>query len=170
MNCDVCGQEIVGKPLKVEIEGARLIACARCSQLGEPIAEVATQRVLRPRRRTPPGRRFVQRASVQGRTDVLQMDVVENCSGIVRTAREKLGFSQGELAKKMNEKVTVIQRIETGKIVPDLRLARTLEHFLRVKLLASVDTSVPPSNLSGKPSTSVTLGDIVQIRKRSPPK
>jgi len=165
---------ISGKPLKVAIEGARVIACPDCANLGEPIAEVET----RPRAKRPPMGpvKYVigQRPTVArpGATraivgDAMSTEIVEDYPIVVRRARERIGLAQEDLAKKMNEKVTVIQRVEGGRMVPDLRLARTLEHYLKIRLLTPVDSSPAIATQGAKPATSVTLGDIVQIRRRS---
>ena len=69
----------------------------------------------------------------------------------MKDAREKLGLSQTDLAFKAKEKLTVIQKIELGKILPTMRLTKELEHILRVKLLG-------PREL--------TLGDIAIVRHK----
>ena len=56
-------------------------------------------------------------------------EVSEDFNTIIRVAREKKGWSREELAKKIYEKVSVINRIESGKMVPDIKLARKLEKF-----------------------------------------
>lgn len=176
MNCDVCGQVISGKPLKVAIEGARVMACPDCAELGEPIAEVETRLLAkRPpmgpakhvigQRQQPPVAPSRAPGAIVG--DAMRTEIVEDYPILVRRAREKIGLTQEDLAKKMNEKVTVIQRVEAGRMVPDLRLARMFEHYLRIRLLTPVDSSPATAIAGAKPTASVTLGDIVQIRRRS---
>jgi len=70
----------------------------------------------------------------------------------VKDAREKLGLSQTDLAFKAKEKLTVIQKIELGKILPTMRLTKELEHILRVKLLApraELEVSTVPVRQAG---------------------
>ena len=86
---------------------------------------------------------------------------------IVKAAREKMGFSQTDLAFKAKEKVTVIQKIELGKILPTLRLTKELEHILRVKLLAprgELEVSTVPVKQTGP--RELTLGDIALVKHR----
>jgi putative transcription factor len=66
---------------------------------------------------------------------------------------------------KVKERLSIIQKIELGKMVPDTRLARALEHVLRVKLL--VPRSEPPApKLSASATKEITLADVARIKKR----
>jgi len=60
---------------------------------------------------------------------------------IVKRGREKLGLTQEALGRMINVKPSVISHIETKKMKPDIALARTLMHYLKVDLL------VPSSDL-----------------------
>lgn len=70
-----------------------------------------------------------------------ELEVDPDYSLIVRQAREKLGLTQESLGRMINVKPSVIHHVETGKLKPDLALARTLSHQLKVRLL------VPTSEL-----------------------
>ena len=78
-----------------------------------------------------------------------------------------MGLSQTDLAFKAKEKLSVIQKIELGKIVPTMRLTKELEHILRVKLLAPRGelevTSVPIRQVGPR---ELTLGDIALVKHR----
>ena len=96
-----------------------------------------------------------------------ELDVAENFPELVRKHRMKLGLSQEDLAERVKEKLSVIQKIETGKVAPNSRLCRALEHELKVKLLVprreadDVPKSAAPSE--------VTLGDIIRIKGKTKP-
>jgi ribosome-binding protein aMBF1 (putative translation factor) len=47
---------------------------------------------------------------------VEESDLIEEYSRVVKEGREKLGISQQDLAFKAKEKLTVIQKIEIGKM------------------------------------------------------
>ena len=69
------------------------------------------------------------------------------------------------MAMKVKERLSVIQKIELGKMEPDMRLAKALEHVLRIKLL--VMTSEPPAPKPAPGATKeVTLADVARIRKK----
>ncbi len=46
-----------------------------------------------------------------------------------------MGLTHEQLGRLANVKPSVISHIETGKMKPDIQLARTLMHHLRVNLL-----------------------------------
>jgi putative transcription factor len=94
-----------------------------------------------------------------------ELEVAEDCADRVRHQRMKLGLSQEELAKRVKEKLSVIQKIETGKMAPDTKLCRELEHELKIKLL------VPRKEISDVPKATppaeITLGDIMRTRGKT---
>jgi len=98
---------------------------------------------------------------------VEESDLIEEYPSAVKEARAKLGLSQQDLAFKAKEKVTVIQKIEIGKMLPTMRLAKELEHILRIRLLVprdELDIPAPPPRPS--PSPGVTLGDVAVVRHK----
>ena len=108
----------------------------------------------------PPVKRIVNQLP----REINELDLAEDLAEKVRKSRMKLGISQEELARRVKEKLSVIQKIETGKIAPDTRLCRGLEHELKVKLLV-------PHKEDEAPKTSapaeVTLGDIIQVKDKT---
>ena len=124
--CEVCGNPI-GKILsRVEIDGAILQVCQNCSKRGRLLAETAP--------RTHPIR-IHSYAKVGSAEPDLEVD--PDYYLIIRKAREKLGLTQEALGRAINVKTSVISHIETKKMKPDLILARTLMHYLKVELLVS---------------------------------
>ena len=68
-----------------------------------------------------------------------EFDIDPDYAITVRHAREKMGLTQEALGRMINVKPSVIHHVETGKMKPDLILARTLMHSLKVNLLVSSD-------------------------------
>jgi len=58
---------------------------------------------------------------------------------LIRNARSKKGLTHDQLGQKINEKVTLIKKIETGSIRPDEILAKKLERFLGIKLYVNAN-------------------------------
>jgi putative transcription factor len=162
LNCDICGREIVGPAFRVKVEGAKMLVCRSCQGLGKPYREEPT---LPPPRSSFAGvvrlPRIPTRRPAELPKEVEEFDVAENFSDLVRKRRMKLGWSQEELARRVKEKLSVIQKIETGKISPDTQLCRQLQHELKIKLL--VPRKETPSPKIAAPAE-VTLGDIVKIK------
>jgi len=126
LNCEVCGNSIRTTLSRVEIDGAILQVCQSCAKRGRPLASAVPR--VRPIRARP----FVGGESVEP-----ELEVDPEYSSIVRQAREKLGLTQEALGRAINVKPSVIRHVETKKMKPDLNLARTLMHYLKVELLVS---------------------------------
>ncbi len=167
MNCDICGQVISGQAFKVKVEGAKLTVCSNCQKLGKPYVDDLPLRRVGPATRTLSGVNFQRPAPPRapelprGMEDV---EIVDDYAKRVRKNRMKLGLSQEDLARRVKEKLSVIQKIETGKITPPLRLCRELEHELKIKLLTPrteiEETKLPKTKAPGE----VTLGDIIHVK------
>jgi putative transcription factor len=93
----------------------------------------------------PRVRPVMTRPVIKGGSVESVLEVDPEYSLIVRQAREKLGLTQEVLGRAINVKPSVISHIETKKMKPDLILARTLMHYLKVELL------VPSSDLESTP-------------------
>ena len=162
MFCEICGREITGKPARSLVEGARLIVCQKCSSLGTRLPSLP-DRPVRPLVTTTRTHAPIERLpkAIEG------SDLVEDYSSMIKEARQKFGMSQQDLAFKAKEKVTVIQKIEIGKMIPTMRLATELEHILRVRLLVpSEEVELPATPRRPPPSAGVTLGDVASVKHR----
>jgi putative transcription factor len=166
LRCEVCGCRINGKPFNVLIEGARLTVCSECAKHGKICYDQPKPKpVLSAPRATPVT--FKVRTKPQPPPVDTSLELVEDFGTKVRKAREKLGLSHEELGKKINEKVSLLRKIETGKMTPDNKLTATLEHVLKVKLIMSAkEEKVPQSKVSKKSSRELTLGDLIQLGKK----
>jgi putative transcription factor len=168
LRCEVCGAKIFGKPFKVIIEGAKLTVCSQCSKHGTIVweeepkpksATIKTKMVSHPPK--------IKSKKAPETAVEASLELVENYHTKIRQAREKLELSHEELGKKINEKVSLLKKIETGKMTPDNRLATKLEHVLKVKLLvpASEEKNVP-TKIPQPTSRELTLGDLIQLNKK----
>jgi len=123
MHCEVCGREILHGYL-VEIEGAKLVACAGCAERGVIIRTV--------RERSEQSRRQVEDSSRSEERDVV---LVEDYGQRIRKARERSGESLEGLAKKLRIPAGYLRRVEEGELTPTDDLARRLERILKITLL-----------------------------------
>jgi putative transcription factor len=93
------------------------------------------------------------------------LELTDDLGTKIRLAREKAGLSHQELGKRISEKVSVLRKIESGKMVPDNLLTEKLEHALRLKLLVPVsEPKVPTVALASRPAAP-TLGDLLKSGK-----
>lgn len=166
MRCEVCGRKIYGTPIHAVIEGAKLMVCAECSKHGKIIGEEEAELRQQQLKKSLPATPLVQKKKVAQTSVEITQEVVEGYHVKIRQAREKLGLSHEELGKKINEKASVLSKIETGKMTPDNVLAAKLEHALKIKLLVPVKDEVAPTMLK-VPSRETTLGDLIELNKKS---
>jgi len=168
VRCEVCGQKIHTNPITAIIEGAKLTVCVECSKHGR----IVTQDEYTPKpkptsklsARTPVT--MTQKKKPEIKVEITQ-EIIEDYTSKIRQAREKLGLTHEDLAKKINEKTSVIGKLETGKIQPSNILATKLEHALKIKLLTPV-TEEKAATLSPRTANrEVTLGDLIQLNNKT---
>ena len=166
MRCEVCGRKIHGTPIRAVIEGAKLTVCVECSKHGKIIREEQAEFGQRTPKKPLTPVPFVQKKKpAQAKVDTTQ-EIVEGYDSKIRQAREKLGLSHEELGKKINEKASVLSKLETGKMTPNNLLVTKLEHTLKIKLLVPIKQE----KISDFPKSlplETTLGDLIQLKKKS---
>jgi len=165
MRCEVCGRRIMGPPYKAMIEGAKMLVCNECSKLGSIYWEAKTEpRLKKISKRLP--QPVIAPRKQPSITVEESVELVDDFGVKVRQAREKLGMSHEDLGKKISEKVSVLRKIESGKMTPDNLLIEKLQHALKIKLLVPVsEPKVPSKVLASSRPSAPTLGDIAQVRK-----
>ena len=164
MRCEVCGRKIYGKPYRVIIEGAELLVCSECAKLGKIVPESKTKKPMLTKRRLP--LKTVKKSAPQTPVETT-LELVEDYNVRIREAREKLGITHEDLGKKINEKTSVLKKIETGKMVPDNKLALKLEHALKIKLLTPASTEkIEIINLPKPSNQKLTIGDLIEQKRK----
>ena len=146
--CEICGRPIKGKGREIFVERAKLTVCKSCVRYGTPVREKRKKSSRKP-------------VFTSAEAD---FDIREDYPARVKNAREKIGLTQKDLARKINEKESVIHRIETGHMRPSRKLARKLEGALDIKLLEKVEE--PEVVRRRSRSDELTIGDIIKIKKR----
>jgi len=167
LRCEVCGRKINGKPITAMIEGAKLTVCVACSKLGRICQEEPKPKLLLQRPKTATARPRMQTSKLQTPAVDTSQELVENYHVKIRQAREKLGFSHEELGKRLNEKVSLLRKIETGKMTPDNRLATLLERTLKIKLIVPAkEEKVPQTKVSKAAGRELTFGDLIKLDEK----
>ena len=167
MRCEVCGSKIYGRPYNVIIEGAKLTVCNECAKHGKIVIEQPKPKttMLKPKAALPSFR--VQNKKPSQATVETTQELAENFDLKIRQARQTLGISHEDLGKKINEKVSVLRKIETGKVKPDNVLVTKLEHALKIKLLVpSSEEKIQQAKTPKTVSRELTLGDLIQLNKK----
>jgi putative transcription factor len=157
MNCEMCGMET--KSLKkILVEGTVLSVCPRCAKYGKEITPATSQSAIPvPFRKT----------AVPKETDIYEKmpdeELVDDYNERIRKAREARGWSQEELGKRINEKRSIIAKIETKEFRPPDALVKKLESTLNIKLMEKVEENVTLKNRSTHGT--LTLGDMIVIKE-----
>lgn len=144
----MCGSE-VPRLRPVTVEGTRLMLCDRCAKFGVEVRTPRTRKAGTPVRPRPSS------APVAPTT----FELAEDYPRRIRTARETLGWKREELATRINEKLSIIEKLEKGKIRPDDALLSKLERALHVRLRERVEEAPAPTKSDRRP---VTLGDLIR--------
>jgi putative transcription factor len=167
LECEVCGRQIFGAPIRAIVEGAKLSVCSQCAKLSsgywEPTPQPSPRSAKRGIKRQATPISFSKRTQRPTVTETLEL--VDDLGQQVRQARRGLALSHEDLGRKISEKVSVIRKIESGKMIPDLALAEKLEHALKITLrVPASEPKVQPA-LSSKPH-GTTLGDLIQFKMK----
>ncbi|HDJ83577.1 MAG TPA: TIGR00270 family protein [Desulfurococcaceae archaeon] len=173
--CEMCGRPIQRRQaVKISLEGAVLLVCPSCAnRVRSRRQQEVSPSSLKPSAKKPSPtvtRPTIQRAKRKPALSPKLLEtyeVVPDFAERIRRARNRLGWSTKILAEKVGEPESVIKRIEDGRLTPTIDMALRLEKVLRIKLLQPiVEDYEDLSKYLGKPSSELTLGDIVNIRVR----
>jgi len=150
--CDMCGKEA---PLcKSRLEGTTLDVCPQCTRFGKAVQIPRAPKI----RQT--------QAYLPARKEILQI-ITEDYPRKIKHAREKLGMNQEEFAKRLNEKCSIMQKIEAGQFKPSIDMARKLENILKIRIIEEyAEQGEVPINISdNEEEGAYTIADF--IKKKS---
>jgi uncharacterized protein (TIGR00270 family) len=136
------------------------------SEYWEPVKTSKKEFTTRKRGEFKPSAGARARAKPKASNWIDTLEPVDDISEAVKKGRVKMGLDQEELAKISKEKLSMIQKIESRKIMPSVPLCRTLEHILKVKLLKEVESGEPSAPLKDEKSE-LTIGDVVRFKDKS---
>jgi|TARA_B100001964_G_C13709435_1_gene369623 putative transcription factor len=145
----MCGKE--AELFITEVEGTELQVCKDCSGFGSVKRKISTKPAFE--------RKILPK---QVKPEIIEVINPEYAS-MVKKKRESLSISQENFAKKINEKVSLIHHIETGKTEPSIALAKKLERFLNISLVKQ-DEQIPV-HIEKSSSEAMTIGDMIKVKK-----
>jgi putative transcription factor len=176
----MCGAE-TPSPRTVEIEGAELDVCENCAGFGtevrqEPSASTSTKYSTgdsgsgsNAGRSGSPSAGGGTASSGSGggggsgsrRPDPFDDDTLaQDYDQRIREAREATGLNQADFAKQINEKASLIRKLERGEMLPSDSVQTKLERELDIDL---TEEGGGDTEWEGGASTgSYTLGDVVE--------
>jgi putative transcription factor len=153
-SCEMCGRE--AELFKAIVEGAPLEVCGGCARFGKIVSK--------PQLRNPEKKQF-QRAPMPKRKEVVEL-ISQDYSEKIRNAREKLGLTQEEFSKKLNERESFMQKIESGQMKPSIDMARKLEKELHIILVENFEEGEVPIETPKSKADGFTLGDFIKDKRK----
>lgn len=162
MICELCGKE-TDRTTAVIIEGTTLRVCRECVRFGDtlksskkemPVRSAIVERLEQRQRRMRPKDVYVGEETIE---------LVVDYPKLIKEARMAREWKQETLAAKINEKTSVINKLERGDIRPDDALIKKIEKELGITLTEKVPV-IKAESKSGK-ATALTLGDLVKMKK-----
>ncbi len=137
MQCEICGKQI-NNGIKIKIEGSEMSVCGKCSELGTRVKENKTEK-----RETTSSKTKVKTTKTSSKGSESKSgsgfyeemgELVEDYPKRIQRAREKKDLKQDELAQKINEKSSLISKLEKGSKLPEEKVVSKLERFLGIEL------------------------------------
>jgi putative transcription factor len=171
VQCEMCGAE-TASPKTIKVEGAELDVCDNCADFG---TEVKTQQSSSTSTKystssssgqssTSTGSSGSSGGSRSRRRDMFDdmEEIAQDYDDRIRNARESTGLSQEDLAKELNEKASLIRKLEHGDILPSDSVQKKLEKKLDISLTAGSSGADDEEWSGGSSTGSYTLGDVVK--------
>lgn len=147
-SCELCGNDSDSLK-KAKIEGATLNVCSSCAEMGETV-ETTSKKTRKTKKKKKRTRR-------QNR-EVLATDYGEK----LKDARESDKLSIKEVANDLNEKESVIKKIESQDLKPDKSLASKISKKFGIDLY--VNPEVSDVDTDSGDDRSATLGDVAEVK------
>lgn len=173
----MCGQETASLT-PIETEGTELNVCSDCEEFGTVLHDEASQSSGGessagggPSRSSSGGRSSSSSSGTSSggggggsRSDPMEdiETLAADYDARVREAREAAGMTQEDVADELNEKASLIRKIEGGDMRPSEEVRDELERFLDVSLTEEVGDADWDGGDTGD---GYTLGDIIERKE-----
>lgn len=162
--CELCGADSP-KAKRVFLEGSLLMVCPRCAKFGQGHEEEKKEDKKPAITRAPApytgkgGRGPMKGQALDTGEEVLREDFHK----VISKARNALGITQEELGKRINERKSVIAKLEARQLRPNDVLRKKLEKVLKVSLTERVQAGA--LNIREE-RRGVTIGDMIRMGKK----
>jgi putative transcription factor len=146
-DCELCGTS-TRSVYVVNVEDVELRVCAKCAKGKKVISTHSDAPQVQ-----------ASRPSMRPKREEDQT-VIENYGTVIRKARERMNLPIGVLAEMLNEKETLLARIEQQHTLPTIELTKKLEKALSIRLIAAEGEAGADNAVQSK-GGSATLGEFV---------
>jgi putative transcription factor len=117
--CEICGTRAKDIYI-VDVESVELRVCTKCAKGKKIVAKAVDSQAL------------TKKMATKRKDDEPQL--VENYGTLIHNARESMKLPIKVLAEMINEKETLLLRVEQQKTLPSVALTKKLEKALSIKL------------------------------------
>lgn len=156
MQCEMCGAD--SETLKANVEGTIMNVCRNCSKYGKVIS-INKPPVSYKKSKTN------SREPVKNDNEEKIEMVIKNFAEKIKNVRENMKLDQEKFAEKINEKKSIIHKIETAEMKPSIELAKKLEKILNIKLIETYSEKGTGVETQKSSSGPMTIGDLINIKK-----
>jgi putative transcription factor len=133
-SCEICGIQIIDHGERVYVEGNLLTVCKECSKRGKP-----SNNPQNIQRKLPAQPKKIEKPDKISFED--SVILVKNFSEVIRNSRMSKLLTHERLGLLINERASLLRKIESGSLKPDEELTKKLERFFRINLYTEVDSS-----------------------------
>lgn len=165
-DCPICGGKIWGRGQKVLIEGAKITVCQSCAHLGKKIITKTKKSDIEKLAIKKPRINKSKQSFKSSRNLEPSIEIISDYSKRIRNVRTQKNLTQEQFAQKLNEKPSLIRRIESGKVEPNLKLAKKIEEVYNIQILKATDEIRVNTKKYLKKSSTTSMGDIAFIKKK----
>lgn len=120
VECACCGKEFP-RLNSTMIEGAIVEVCERCSKFGTKVDMQVDYKSIK---------KTIKFSELEN----LNLELVPEYGRLIVRVRESKGLTRYDFAKKINEKESVVKRIEEEEFEPSEELTKKIEDFLDIRL------------------------------------
>lgn len=141
VRCEICGKE-VEKPIKILVENTKILVCNNCKKYGL-VEEDKKQ---------------IKKIKKEIKKDEQEEFFNNNLLGQERINK---GLSLEKLALILNEKKSLIKKIESGDTNPSQKLIYKFKKFFGKDFIVKIKKG----EIKTKQTKNLTIGDIIKIKK-----
>lgn len=170
--CELCGGTFYGKPVIVDLDGYKASLCGKCAKRvkkGKKADEKVPELQIREAPQAKRQKRLPKEVGVPRRERrEVEIELVEDYGRKIREARESLGLSLEQVAASLNIKASLLRNIESGRVIPNYELAKSIEKLLEVSIIQKNPERVQVVSSASQQVTyrGITLGEIVEVKDK----
>jgi putative transcription factor len=138
-----------------------MTVCGRCAKFSNEEWDPRKPQAQPRRRRSAATTRPRRRSDIEVAEST---ELVENYGELIRKTRQRKGMNVEDFAKKLNEKESVIKKLEKEQMNPTMILVRKVERELGISLIEEAESGT--GTVLTRPMGPRTLGDMIKLKTK----